>query len=390
MKSTLFSLIMLISLTLFGQDFYTIENEILHSKPTKNELIDKGRNLLSEKIAQNDIKKILSYYRYLSQLEDSNTTAFSTQEKQLIAYIVEDYNYILTNTPMKNDSETAIRPFNNNDDLFHQAHSYIIKNKSMIDSQIQVSNLSFELRSFLNLNLEYYSKKSINDSEQKALNGLSNKFTTLFPRSKFNYFVNQYIRNEKIKFPFQFGMDLTAGYSCLTGDLSNYLSNSMGYGFALEGQYKRTMFFWKISGIEGTATADLIGPRFTLPNGNKFSTLDVSLGGGYDILHKDKISLFPYIGVGYNRLIKNRESLSEDILHIYKFSPSINAGIEMECIIGAIFPKWSKRLQQDESLWGVKFRYQTIYTTGFEIKGLIHSFSVGLLLKTNYKKRKYD
>jgi hypothetical protein len=393
MRTLYISLFLLLPFFSFSQSFDSIEEELIATKPSQHELVLKAKFLLMEAIEKDDKRSIQKYSAYIARIPKlTYNRDLGTEYLMLLWFINSNYDKIL-NRIITSPSEQNLNNLYFSSDLEIKLLAYIKSNYSYNLSRIILSNLKEDEKQFLKLYLNWQlnSEGNLVDDRNKLNIKFkeANEFIEKHPQSSYTYYVRNFLLRVNERKDWQWGMDFGLGYGMYSGELSEKLTSGINGLIGFEFFYKKWMLNFKLQTTNSEAIDSIRGVDLTLSPGQKANYLDFHFGLGYELLDGEKMSLTPYAGLSLSMLSQRNSRRGEDLPIVYNFSPSFNAGVNYDYYFGVLFPNLNNSLDNYKWLWGFKAGYQVTNLIGFETKGLLHGFTIGLALKSNYKRRVY-
>lgn len=393
MKALYHILFLLLPLLSFCQSYDSIEEEIIGARPSKYELFVKVRYLLIEALEKSDSRAVQKYGSYLLRKNTENKQLnLSDDELILLNFVSLDFNYILNNL-QTNPNNNYYFKYHLTTELRNCLVVYLKANYVNVLSKIFLSNIKEEEKHFLKLYLRHLLKNNddfyiiVDLEDEHMLDNSAKEFIEKFPKSAYVYYVRSYILQEKVVRNFQWGVKLGLGYGFLSGDIAQKLDNSLNGLIGFEFFYRNWRLNLNIQSLNSRALTTIVGKDLTLNAGQDANYFDFHFNIGYNLLKIKNMSLAPYLGLGFSRLTHEKANKDQDLPIIYDLTPTLNTGVQYDYYFGEIFPNRYARWNYSAWLWGINARYHMTSLTGFETKGLLHGLTIGLSLKSNYKRR---
>lgn len=393
MKALVKTLSLFLPLFLFSQSYDSIEEELIAARPSKHELALKAKFLLIEALEKDDKRSIQKYSAYIARIPMLTYNPDLGEDYLMLLWFVNsNYDKIL-NSIKTNPSENNPNNFYFSSDLEIKLLAYLNTNYSYYLSKIILSNLKEDEKQFLKLYLNWQLKSEGNQVEDRNKLAMTfqeaNAFIENYPQSSYTYYVRNFLLRVNERKDWQWGMDFGLGYGMYSGELSEKLTSGINGLIGFEFFYKKWMLNFKLQTTNSEAIDSIRGVDLTLSLGQKANYLDFHFGLGYELLDGEKMSLTPYAGLGLSMLSQRNSRRGEDLPIVYNFSPSFNAGVNYDYYFGVLFPNLNRSYDNYKWLWGFKAGYQITNLIGFGTKGILHGFTIGLALKSNYKRRVY-
>lgn len=372
----------------FSQSYDSIEAEIIGARPSKYELVFKSRFLLIEALENLDKKAIQKYSSYLIGTHKTNRNPNLGADEIILLYFVNsDFENILSSIK-SNPSANYSFTYHLTSDLRIKLVDYLKSNYSYFVSKIFLSNLKEDEKQFLKLYFDFELKNNDFGHDDNVLyTKAANDFIEKFPESSYSYYVRNFILVQKDRKDWQWGINLGLGYGVYSGDLAEKLTSGVNGLLGFDFFYKKWVGTLKLQTSNSEATDSIRGVDLTLTPGQKANYLDFNLSLGYDLLDGEKMSLTPYLGMGLSSLLQRNSGRDKDIPFIYRYSPSLNLGVNYNYFFGEIFPNRDVKWNYNQWLWGVKAGYHMTNLIGFDNKGVLHGFTIGLTFKSNNKQQ---
>jgi len=298
-------LLSFILLLIAGRPVYaqidSIANQISKYQNGKSDVISKGRRLLLDKYMENDNKKVGEIIDYFDkEIEDANYITLYPIERIFLYYSLRDYRNILQSMLQYDSSyfvgfNKKIRPAP--DDLYKKLVEQSREKLTVLNLDIELSDLSNDEKDFLKLNLKnsLWSKYD-NFILQDTLNSNADTFLKKYPQSRYYKIVRKDIRYV-IKPSGGFGVEFFSGYGFFTGQLANQFNNNVPLGVAFD------IYFKKI----GFCLRDYIGFSSTLRSiqftnviwvkGDQVRVFLPELSIGYVTIDNKQFRITPFAGI---------------------------------------------------------------------------------------------
>lgn len=290
-----------------------IANSIKNYELSKSDIISRGRNLLLDSYVSGDMDKVNEAYLYLNnKVADENYAVFNSFEQIYLGTLTRNYNYSLKEI-LRLDSlsklnpsdrrKTAIKP--NTDQLSQKLAENSFLYLQKISKNIDKSTLSGEDKRMLTLMLndifrDNNPKESpeIKEKVQHEINMQCDSFLTVYPQSKYEHYVRNYIRFVVKRSDWGFGLDFSLGYVS-AGLKHDYVQDGYAFGLGWDFHYKKVGLFTRIN-ILGTKTKKDFSftPTAILPAGSMVNYINPELNLGYETLNTRFITLIPFAGIG--------------------------------------------------------------------------------------------
>ncbi|GAT63281.1 hypothetical protein [Paludibacter jiangxiensis] len=249
---TLLFLQFLFCASLFGQsDSLFIKPQM--QEPSRSELISKYRNILLDNIIANDkVKTRENFYYILQQLDDNNYIALYQTEKWMIAYLLNDFHFIISDITNSDSTSMANRKnavFPGRDQLYMQLSKRLLAQKEIVDSQISSApDLSNRDKGFVQLILKALVTPNDGHYEQ-TLNQASTKYLNQYPGSIYDGYVRNVLRYQYIPKGFSLGVEFYSGASILNPALRKGFASGGIFGFG---------FIWGIDKVQINTRACIV------------------------------------------------------------------------------------------------------------------------------------
>ena len=249
---TLLLLPIIFCTTLFGQaDSLLITPRT--PEPSRSELITKYRDILLDNIIANDKAKTKeTFYYILQQLDDNNYIALYQPEKWMVAYLLNDNHFIIsdiTNTDSISIAQRRTAVFPSNDQLYRQLYKRLIEQKEVVANQISIaSDLSDRDKSFLQLLMKALVTPSDSRYEQ-IINQASTNYLNQYSGSIYDNYVRKVFRHNYIPKGFSLGVEFYSGASILNQAMRQGFASGGIFGFG---------FIWGIDKVQINTRASIV------------------------------------------------------------------------------------------------------------------------------------
>jgi len=389
-------ILVLFSNCLFSQ-VDSIKSQIMEYEDSKSTIISKGRKLLLDKFIEGDFRKVKEVKDYLVKTEDNDYFAFYPAEYWFVLYWTKDYSELAKNIQNLDSSRVAsynarIRPLN--DMLFDKLKEKSFENETQIKKQIQNSELDFETKQILILNLDWLLLENRKDIyAQDSLNKQADKFLKTFSSSKFDEFTKKYIRYKLVPKDWGMTFEFFSGYSIFTGNLSKNYTNNVPIGVAFDICYKNfELYLRDYIGFNKTKQ-DFNYSLGSWTKGSRTTVFLPEASLGYVTYNNNRFKISPFAGIGSTDIsppTKDTEKTPELKEVSLEFTTTYILGINFDIKFG---PKHTPDYSPKTSYGFMRIRYGYSIPS-FEKKydgmtGNMHYITIGFGGMARGVKRKY-
>lgn len=366
----------------------SIRAEILRFEGSKAELIQKGRGLLIDKLAQGNKPKVEAIFRYLISEEDQYHLAFHPVEKYLLYYYLNDFSSVLYQAVLKDSAVNRgtfyaqTRP--SNDLLAYKLADVVRFDKKDILDAINSSDLGSSDKSFLKLNLNYLiADYRVDNTVRDSLNISASQYLNAHPGSEFDRYIRTNIRYEFRPSKWGFSVEFFSGYSVFTDNLSKHFYNSVPFGVAFDIAYKNWTLFVRDYIGSGRIRDSIAFSNVTWQKHSRATIYLPEVSVGYVTYENKHLVVTPFMGMSWASISptdndKNKIPEYKDIG--LSFTKTYTLGMNVDFKLGVSNQGAFKTTES--SYWFVRVRYA--YNIGnFEnrytgFNGNIHSLTIGI------------
>lgn len=400
MKKLFFTAFSLIAwLCSFGQES-NIREEILNYRDISREIIEKGRQMLSDKLKEDDLPKTKEIKDFLIQDTGDPLQVFYPMEYILLLYWTEDYDELITfiNDPNSQTGTTYnVLQIIRMDNLFRELYRKSNANKDLLIINIETSDLSDEDRDFLKLHLNFILVKAketgTNAAIREAINEQADAFFSAYPASRYRMFIRKEIRPIYRKSNWGGGFDIGFTKSFPRGNLSSQFNTGMGINMSCNVQYKRSFIMLDMGIRSHKLRRDMDINNTTWASGSTGNITGLFLSGGVTMTPKKQLMVYPYAGIGYMGI----EALEKD----YEQQPELEKlGLNAFAYCFGIGVDYSFDLSSRTGFYygysfpllyrvGLRYTYQKpLFRPAKQIDGFSHAVTLSYGLGNNRNRKK--
>lgn len=194
---------------------------------------------------------------------------------------------------------------------------------------------------------------------QEEVNAMADIYLETHQESLYEEYIRNYIRYQYAPSDRSLGMDFSAGYGILTGELSQMYNNLGILGFGLDVEYKKFTLFLRANAGFAKTLQDRENNGVYWEKGSESSFFIPDASIGYAVLENDKLKLSPYVGIGGASIEPTTTDKEErpDLKELkVGFSPAYTVGLNVNIKLGwETAPYWT--VVEDKSYWLIKLRY---------------------------------
>lgn len=374
----------------------SLRHEILNYTTPNNELIIRGRKLISDKLREGDYTKLREVMTFLiDSAEDKDHIAFSPIEKWYICYLTGQYSQVLSDVRqfeifLSND-ERRVPTF---DALFSEVTAKVKYDRLKIQQEINASSHSVMEKAFLVLNLDYLTEDERTGS-QESVNDACNGFMALYPNSEFEPFIRKYLRYQYKFSNWAYSGELFTGYGVFTGDLSNKFTNPVHLGLSAELSYKKLILFLRIYGGFGLTRDAIMFPQGTWAKSAQTSVTVPEASLGYKVYTNRVVEVAPFAGISSIHIGPTTEDKKKypEYQHVGFQTLSYSAGVNMDLKLPRSEYVGMFRVSSRQGYTFIRVRYAYIHQLPEQknsmFTGNLHSLTIGIGLFGRRAVREY-
>ncbi len=278
-----------------------IKNEILSYTDTVNDIISKGRKLLTDKLMEDDLVKVRQVKDYLvtNKTVNQDHIVFYAIEFSLILYWTKEYKELLTNIlsydSVNKSTSNKIRP--SNDQCYIRIAEKTNNSKQQVLQFLAGSDLSETDRDFLRLYLDNNLSRAKGITiTRDSLNKMANNYLAKHPGSKYEDYVRKFIRYE-VDTRWGYGFEYFSGYGFFTGNLTKNYSNTVPLGIAFDIQYKNWILYLRDFIGFGETKTDIPYSNGIWSRNSQTRVYLPEASVGYVALDNRRFKIAPFIGI---------------------------------------------------------------------------------------------
>lgn len=386
MKYSFLSLFLFVFISFVSAQKDSITNEIL-STQSKTELIDKGRQLLLDKINTGDKVRSLAIFNYLkSEVADDYYNAFILDEKWLLDFWLGEYQSLLLEVQNieKVGAANKTKIYPRKDALLTAIKNQVFVVDTDIRLQITNSDKSAEEKAFLILLFRWVcfanGQSALN---REIINQEAQAFLNNYPSSIYNNFTRKHILYELSTSNWKLEGDIFGGYACLSNMLKKNFNNVGTFGFTLGLGYKKWELLLRDElGFSRTKMPITLN-QVTWAKKSAVQFVNGEIGLGYTVIENKRLKITPFAGVGFISFSPTGADVQKNPTYEnldFTASPSYNAGVNFDLKL------WDKTRSSYAGLFSenafVRFRLEYCYTQFIQkypnVAGNLIQFSLGL------------
>jgi hypothetical protein len=287
-----------------------VETEILNYKGANNIIIPNIRELIMHKIDSGNIEAAKAIYQYtITVVEPKENLVFYNYEKVLLAYLLNDYTYILQRI---SDLQTGIitpknlynewnKTYNgrpDKDDLWRKLETKLKNNLSNIDAAIEkyyqhdpekIEVLKMYIRFFM-------SQEDHIECTATAINQRVKAFKKAYSNSVYSKYVKQIVEKTLSPKHFRYGSEINFGLVVPKGNIATLRKTDINFSGVLNLNYKKWLLQigYQFNGF--TLKKDLPVKNETWVKDSSIEHHQFSTTLGYMLIDTKRVGIYPTIG----------------------------------------------------------------------------------------------
>ena len=305
-----------------------IENEIRNYVDTTEKLVNNGRRLMGQALADQNLRKVQEIYYYLGSVtENSRYSAFSYTEHLYLCMIISDWErWAALAENISTFRQKILYPEKYSIlDLLQEEVVRIAESGSGTGNRVVPDLETNEL-------IDLYLHLLGNDFNEEYNRRLK-QFRSKYPESRYNDFLASYMPGKYMKgsWTWMLGAAYISPLSAYRETFSPSPVFSMSMDFNI-GRVFTSLFINAgkqelLTPFTATTSTDI----FDFTPGEKFSYFDGGIMAGYFLVRGDRVNLAPYISLGGGTLESDRFAYEDDKYEIEVFNTFIyGAGVHAE------------------------------------------------------------
>lgn len=365
------NLLLLISILLYSSAFAqrNIRSEILNYQDSTFTIIDNGRQLVIDKIINNDPEKANEIFLYLINETNPDYVAFYPAEAVIVSIATHNFKQFISLAKNIKDFNKDKKKFPLYSDIYAELHAYMHANKDQIFNTVNSAALSDIEKNYIRIYLDYYFNKDKLQNRQQI-----RKVINKNPQGPFVPYLKQM---KGLCTVAKMEMGLGYQHSFISGNLANTIHPESLSLFMIEIDFmiNRTYISIYAGGNLNKVTTQkeltLTKLDETYPKGKKAHILQTGFAFGYLINPKSKIKTYPYVDFGILCLDAKSKEYEENENNIFAgFMPGI--GIKSDIVFR------SKKTKREIFYMKPNVAYHTIITKKDNFKGNMFSISLAI------------
>ncbi len=321
MKRFVFFLTLIISCSCFAQtDSISIGKKITDYKPSKSELIAKGRQMLLDEFYAGNmgiVTKVIDYFD--KEINDKYTVALWPAERLLLYYWAGEYEKIIdfnayqVNELSESRTQLIIRPADHA--VYYEVAAASVEHYNELLDDIEQAEFSDEAQDFLVLLLDRILSMDHPDFiSREKLNDNADKFIADYPYSPMTDIVKQYVLDRWEIGDWVFGVNFGGGYTFTSGNMTDYFRPQANICMSADVYYKRSAFYFMIQGGFGDLHKDIrINDVDVWEKGTPSDVTSIGLCLGYSIFDNARLRITPFAGVSFGFAEPTTSNDDEDV-----------------------------------------------------------------------------
>ncbi|MCL3780348.1 hypothetical protein EMN47_08065 [Prolixibacteraceae bacterium JC049] len=351
-----------------------IRTEILNYQDSTYNIIDNGRQLVIDKIINNDIKKANEVFLYLINETNPDYVSFYPAEAIIISIATQNFKQFIKFAKDIQNFNKDKKKFPLYTDIYAELHAHMNTNKDDIHKALTTSALSEKEKNYIQIYLDYYF------NENKLLNRQQiKKAIKQDPQGAFVPFLKQ-MKNLCTVMKMEIGLgyqhNILSGKLTETIDPKSLSNIMMEIDFFINRTYFSIYFGGRVNKVTTLKALPLKEVDESYSIGEKVHITKTGLALGYLINPQSKFKLYPYVDLGIMALTAKEYDEDENELFT-GFMPGI--GIKTDIVFR------NKKRNRETFFIKPYVVYNTLVTKNSNFKGHMLSFSVtmGILFGPN-------
>lgn len=297
-----------------------LEEEIVNYRIDSESFIRNARVMLADELENGNVEKVkeitaLLVYRYKHRLKE----VFHAEELFVMGAetdslaLIFDYVFIISKARADYYNCRGRSPFPSDDKLYKASNNLLDEKIDIYIQKIKESNYTHEEKDFILLCLKARFNY-IYIMNVKDLNDACDEFLVKYPDSRYENFIRDSLRNVYKPGKWGNGYIFNAGYSNCVGRLGKYLKGGISFqaGLHLSINSLTTGLEFKYDMLQSNSSFQENGDW---SRDDIFAQQYIGLQLGYNFFDLHKLSLEPYLSIGYSELRYERKSRGKEISH---------------------------------------------------------------------------
>ena len=256
----------------------------------------------------------------LQRLDDTVFAATIWDERWMLYYWLGDYSHLLqdvrTHTRTKREEE-SYRYSMADDSIFNLLDPWLYDHREQVMEKIDREVTSGEERAFLRLHLEYLLRMNTENDAKQLQDKRIRAFANIYSNSKYLPFLRAFVYDGTMLGNHAIDLDIGMMQGNWTDELERTLNPLVGLQVGLAYWTHRV----NLQANFNYGRTRLDRPVFVgtneWPKDDKASYFDISFELGYDLVDKDRIRIFPSVGMGGSFLHPPDPEEGADPLPVY-------------------------------------------------------------------------
>ncbi len=322
MKYLTLSCLVLISISCFSQtdtSSISIADRIAEYKPSKSELISKGRRMLLDEFRTGNMDRVAEIVHYFErEINDKSHVGLWPSEQILLYYWIEEYSNIIdfsNYNPEENNNYNRKIIYPSDNSVFNEIADKSTEDFDFLMERILQQDFSQDAEDFLVLML----KRLLVDDNSKSfsmeqVNKEADKFILDYPNSPMNEVVKKHISYKWTIGDWSYGMYFGGGYTIPSGNMLDYVSSKGALCVSFDIFYKKSALLFNVQSGFGETQQDIPVKSYGYWEKNMSSDLtSVGIGLGFSAFDNIKFRITPFAGVSFGYIYPSGTDLDEEL-----------------------------------------------------------------------------
>ena len=323
MKNLILLFFILMSLPCFSQvdsSYISVADRIAGYKPSKLELISKGRRMLLDEFRKNNMDAVAEIVHYFEkEINDKNHVGLWPVEQILLYYWIEEYseiinysNYRLDDGPVSRN-RGIIYPTDNS--IYNEVITASIDDFNFLKEGILEQKFSEDAEAFLILLL----KRILADEDSKFIsmeqvNKEADKFIANYSYSPLTGIVKKYVSYKWVIGDWVGGFYFGGGYTIPSGNMLDYVSSKGAVSFSFDVYYKRSAYMLSAQMGIGKTQQDIFVKDYGYWEKGESSNLSsIGLSLGYSVFDNIRFRITPFAGISFGAIYPSGTDLDKEL-----------------------------------------------------------------------------
>lgn len=305
-KRQKYACLLIIFLGLFSSISAQIEQEIMSYQDSSRVIINRGRELVIDKIANYDLEGANKVYLFLQEKAlEKQQLAFSSSEIIYINLITGNYSELLDFC--KNyQQKSYLKTYSSERSLTQDLYQHFMEQLIDIKNDLEHTQVNAEELALIKLIIYVIEKDSLTGEYSTMLTG----FEEENPNTEYTFFVEHFLPSPPLKasFSWDFGPTLISP----TGELKKSFNSKVIFGMSFDFNIKKIYTSFYINAGDLRANEAYTIKNTELWVDDRYSYFDGGAKLGYFLCRNEHVHLAPYASISGTTLRTNIYEAEED------------------------------------------------------------------------------